>query len=154
MPWAHLHCWQNQHVSSSVPVCFSLDAPEPSLVLPQNSIIWGLCFNFCFSRFKTHWDHFYLGSCLFLQSRLFLNCVLMVLLLYSSKKTLSFSFKVTVCLHNLWIGPLMAIAVIILLWMEIRISSLAGMALLIILMLLQSFSGKLFFITPVRETLV
>ncbi|KAM9674923.1 ATP-binding cassette sub-family C member 4-like [Dama dama] len=51
---------------------------------------------------------------------------------------------VTVRLHNLWIGPLMAIAVVILLWMEIGISSLAGMALLIILMLLQSFSGKLF----------
>ncbi|XP_065758076.1 ATP-binding cassette sub-family C member 4-like isoform X2 [Muntiacus reevesi] len=51
---------------------------------------------------------------------------------------------VTVRLHNLWIGPLIAIAVVILLWMEIGISSLAGMALLIILMLLQSFSGKLF----------
>ena len=89
-------------------------------------------------------DHLYLGSCLFLQSRLFLNCVLMVLLLYSSKKTLSFSFKVIVRLHILWIGPLNAITAIILLWMEIGISSLAGMALLIIFMLLQSFSGKLF----------
>ena len=118
--------------------------PKPSLVLPQNSIIWGRCFDFCFSRFKTHWDHFYLGSRLFLQSRLFLTCVLMVLLLYSSKKTLSFSFKVMIRLHILWIGPLNAITAIILLWMEIGISSLAGMALLIIFMLLQSFSGKLF----------
>uniref|UniRef100_A0A4W2CUZ4 ATP binding cassette subfamily C member 4 n=1 Tax=Bos indicus x Bos taurus TaxID=30522 RepID=A0A4W2CUZ4_BOBOX len=46
-------------------------------------------------------------------------------------------------LHFLWTGPLMAITVIILLWMEIGISCLAGMA-LIILTLLQSFSGKLF----------
>ncbi|KAF4008107.1 hypothetical protein G4228_019727 [Cervus hanglu yarkandensis] len=52
--------------------------------------------------------------------------------------------SVTMRLHILWIGPLMAIAVIILLWMEIGISSLAGMALLIIFMLLQIFSGKLF----------
>ncbi|OWK00612.1 hypothetical protein Celaphus_00016623, partial [Cervus elaphus hippelaphus] len=51
---------------------------------------------------------------------------------------------VTIRLHILWIGPLTAITVIILLWMEIGISSLAGMALLIIFMLLQSFSGKLF----------
>ncbi|XP_069457987.1 ATP-binding cassette sub-family C member 4-like isoform X1 [Ovis canadensis] len=51
---------------------------------------------------------------------------------------------VTMRLHILWIGPLNAITVIILLWMEIGISSLAGMALLIIFMLLQSFSGKLF----------
>ncbi|XP_027413619.1 multidrug resistance-associated protein 4-like isoform X1 [Bos indicus x Bos taurus] len=52
--------------------------------------------------------------------------------------------RVIVRLHILWIGPLNAITVIILLWMEIGISSLAGMALLIIFMLLQSFSGKLF----------
>ncbi|XP_017911776.1 PREDICTED: multidrug resistance-associated protein 4-like, partial [Capra hircus] len=52
--------------------------------------------------------------------------------------------RVTALLHILWIGPLMAITVIILIWMEIGISSLAGMALLIIFMLLQIFSGKLF----------
>ncbi|KAI4565329.1 hypothetical protein MJT46_009672 [Ovis ammon polii x Ovis aries] len=52
--------------------------------------------------------------------------------------------SVTTRLHILWIGPLNAITVIILLWMEIGISSLAGMALLIIFMLLQIFSGKLF----------
>ncbi|XP_043748473.1 ATP-binding cassette sub-family C member 4-like [Cervus elaphus] len=52
--------------------------------------------------------------------------------------------RVTIRLHILWIGPLTAITVIILLWMEIGLSSLAGMALLIIFMLLQSFSGKLF----------
>ncbi|KAG5204267.1 hypothetical protein JEQ12_002243 [Ovis aries] len=52
--------------------------------------------------------------------------------------------KVVTFLHILWIGPLMAITVIILIWMEIGISSFAGMALLIIFMLLQSFFGKLF----------
>uniref|UniRef100_A0A8B9Y3L4 Multidrug resistance-associated protein 4 n=1 Tax=Bos mutus grunniens TaxID=30521 RepID=A0A8B9Y3L4_BOSMU len=52
--------------------------------------------------------------------------------------------RVMIRLHILWIGPLNAITAIILLWMEIGISSLAGMALLIIFMLLQSFSGKLF----------
>ncbi|XDB55930.1 hypothetical protein AB1E18_009393 [Capra hircus] len=52
--------------------------------------------------------------------------------------------RVVTFLHILWIGPLMAITVIILIWMEIGISSFAGMALLIIFMLLQSFFGKLF----------
>ncbi|KAB0372733.1 hypothetical protein FD755_015486 [Muntiacus reevesi] len=52
--------------------------------------------------------------------------------------------RVTILLHILWIGPLTAITVIILLWMVIGISSLAGMALLIIFMLLQTFSGKSF----------
>ncbi|XP_059748154.1 ATP-binding cassette subfamily C member 4-like [Bos taurus] len=52
--------------------------------------------------------------------------------------------RVTMFLHFLWTGPLTAITVIILLWMEIGISCLPGMTLLIILILLQSFSGKLF----------
>ncbi|XP_017911935.1 PREDICTED: multidrug resistance-associated protein 4-like isoform X2 [Capra hircus] len=52
--------------------------------------------------------------------------------------------RVVTFLHILWIGPLMAITVIILIWMEIGISSFAGMSLLIIFMLLQSFFGKLF----------
>ena len=60
------------------------------------------------------------------------------------KKALSFSFKVTMFLHYLWVGPLQAVAVITLLWMEIGISCLAGMAVLIILLFLQSYFGKLF----------
>ena len=76
--------------------------PEAGPVLPQNSVIWGGSLDICFSRCKTHWDNFCLDSCLFLQSRLFPTCVFMVLLLYSSKKTLSFSFKVTMFLHFLW----------------------------------------------------
>ncbi|XP_045018372.1 ATP-binding cassette sub-family C member 4 isoform X6 [Bubalus bubalis] len=52
--------------------------------------------------------------------------------------------QVTVFLHYLWVGPLQAVAVTGLLWMEIGISCLAGMAVLIILLLLQSCFGKLF----------
>ncbi|XP_042110929.1 ATP-binding cassette sub-family C member 4-like isoform X5 [Ovis aries] len=52
--------------------------------------------------------------------------------------------QVTMFLHYLWVGPLQAIAVTALLWMEIGISCLAGMAVLIILLPLQSCIGKLF----------
>ncbi|KAK1341987.1 hypothetical protein QTO34_016739 [Cnephaeus nilssonii] len=52
--------------------------------------------------------------------------------------------QVTVFLHFLWAGPLQAIAVTVLLWLEIGISCLAGMAVLIILLPLQSCVGKLF----------
>ncbi|XP_057563457.1 ATP-binding cassette sub-family C member 4-like [Hippopotamus amphibius kiboko] len=52
--------------------------------------------------------------------------------------------QVTMFLHFLWVGPLQAIAVTALLWMEIGISCLAGMVVLIILLLLQSCIGKLF----------
>uniref|UniRef100_A0A8B9Y2N4 Multidrug resistance-associated protein 4-like n=1 Tax=Bos mutus grunniens TaxID=30521 RepID=A0A8B9Y2N4_BOSMU len=52
--------------------------------------------------------------------------------------------QVTMFLHYLWVGPLQAVAVTALLWMEIGISCLAGMAVLIILLLLQSCFGKLF----------
>uniref|UniRef100_A0A452EAR3 Cystic fibrosis transmembrane conductance regulator n=1 Tax=Capra hircus TaxID=9925 RepID=A0A452EAR3_CAPHI len=52
--------------------------------------------------------------------------------------------QVTVFLHYLWVGPLQAIAVTALLWMEIGISCLAGMAVLIILLLLQSCFGMSF----------
>ncbi|KAM7238072.1 hypothetical protein CapIbe_011030 [Capra ibex] len=52
--------------------------------------------------------------------------------------------QVTMFLHYLWVGPLQAIAVTTLLWMEIGMSCLAGMAVLIILLLLQSCFGKLF----------
>lgn len=52
--------------------------------------------------------------------------------------------QVTIFLHYLWAGPLQAIAVTALLWMEIGISCLTGMAVLIILLPLQSCIGKLF----------
>ncbi|ELR61518.1 hypothetical protein M91_14596, partial [Bos mutus] len=47
-------------------------------------------------------------------------------------------------LHYVWVGPLLAVTVTTLLWMEIGISCLAGMAVLIIILLLQSCFGKLF----------
>ncbi|XP_060989039.1 ATP-binding cassette sub-family C member 4-like [Dama dama] len=52
--------------------------------------------------------------------------------------------QVTMFLHYLWVGPLQAIAVTALLWMETGISCLAGMAVLIFLLLLQSCFGMWF----------
>uniref|UniRef100_A0A8D2LQ45 Cystic fibrosis transmembrane conductance regulator n=1 Tax=Varanus komodoensis TaxID=61221 RepID=A0A8D2LQ45_VARKO len=52
--------------------------------------------------------------------------------------------QVTIFLHFLWAGPLQAIAVMALLWHEIGPSCLAGMAVLIILLLLQTCLGRLF----------
>uniref|UniRef100_A0A452EG50 Multidrug resistance-associated protein 4 n=1 Tax=Capra hircus TaxID=9925 RepID=A0A452EG50_CAPHI len=52
--------------------------------------------------------------------------------------------QVMIFLHYLWVGPLQAIAVTALLWMEIGISCLAGMAVLVILLLLQSCIGNSF----------
>ncbi|CAN0562585.1 unnamed protein product [Rangifer tarandus platyrhynchus] len=52
--------------------------------------------------------------------------------------------QVTMFLHYLWVGPLQAVTVTALLWMEIGMSCLAGMAVLIILLLLQSCFGKFF----------
>ncbi|KAM7177934.1 ATP-binding cassette sub-family C member 4 isoform 3-T3 [Macrochelys suwanniensis] len=52
--------------------------------------------------------------------------------------------QVTIFLHFLWAGPLQAIAVTVLLWIEIGPSCLAGMAILIILLPLQTCIGKLF----------
>ncbi|XP_061290378.1 ATP-binding cassette sub-family C member 4-like [Bos javanicus] len=52
--------------------------------------------------------------------------------------------QVTTFLHYLWVGPLQAIAVTALLWMETGISCLAGMMVLIILLLLQSCTGNSF----------
>ncbi|KAF4025779.1 hypothetical protein G4228_017905 [Cervus hanglu yarkandensis] len=52
--------------------------------------------------------------------------------------------QVTIFLHYLWVGPLQAIAVTALLWMEIGIPCLSGMAVLIILLLVQSCFGMLF----------
>ncbi|XP_043928932.1 ATP-binding cassette sub-family C member 4 isoform X2 [Protopterus annectens] len=52
--------------------------------------------------------------------------------------------QVTVYLHYLWIGPLQAIAVVVLLIEEIGLSSVAGMAVLFFLMPLQSCIGRVF----------
>ncbi|XP_060775099.1 multidrug resistance-associated protein 4 isoform X2 [Neoarius graeffei] len=52
--------------------------------------------------------------------------------------------EVTIFLHFLWVGPLQAAAVVGLLWQEIGPSCLAGMAVLVFLLPLQSLFGKLF----------
>ncbi|XP_031814417.1 multidrug resistance-associated protein 4 [Sarcophilus harrisii] len=52
--------------------------------------------------------------------------------------------QVTIFLHFLWAGPIQAIAVTVLLWLEIGVSCLAGMAVLLILLPLQSCFGRLF----------
>ncbi|NWR88374.1 MRP4 protein, partial [Furnarius figulus] len=52
--------------------------------------------------------------------------------------------QVTIFLHFLWAGPIQAVAVTALLWMEIGPSCLAGMAVLIILLPVQTCIGRLF----------
>uniref|UniRef100_A0A8C8B2U8 ATP binding cassette subfamily C member 4 n=1 Tax=Otus sunia TaxID=257818 RepID=A0A8C8B2U8_9STRI len=52
--------------------------------------------------------------------------------------------QVTIFLHFLWAGPIQAVAVTVLLWMEIGASCLAGMAVLIILLPVQTCIGRLF----------
>ncbi|XP_078077780.1 ATP-binding cassette sub-family C member 4 isoform X2 [Mustelus asterias] len=52
--------------------------------------------------------------------------------------------QVTIFLHFLWVGPLQAIAVVALLWQEIGPSCMAGMAVLLILMSIQTSFGKWF----------
>uniref|UniRef100_A0AAZ3R6R1 ABC transmembrane type-1 domain-containing protein n=1 Tax=Oncorhynchus tshawytscha TaxID=74940 RepID=A0AAZ3R6R1_ONCTS len=54
------------------------------------------------------------------------------------------SLQVTNNLHYLWIAPLQAVVVIILLWYEIGLSCLAGVAVLLFLLPLQTMFGKLF----------
>ncbi|XP_061486083.1 ATP-binding cassette sub-family C member 4 isoform X2 [Rhineura floridana] len=52
--------------------------------------------------------------------------------------------QVTIFLHFFWAAPLQAIVVTVLLWLEIGSSCLAGMAVLIILLPLQTCIGRLF----------
>nr|XP_033806273.1 multidrug resistance-associated protein 4 isoform X3 [Geotrypetes seraphini] len=52
--------------------------------------------------------------------------------------------QATVFLHFVWAGPLQAIAVTVLLWIEIGPSCLAGMAVLVVLIPLQTCFGRLF----------
>lgn len=47
-------------------------------------------------------------------------------------------------LHFLWVGPLEAIAVLAILWKELGASTLAGFAVLLLLVPIQGWMGKLF----------
>uniref|UniRef100_A0ACB8FJN8 Multidrug resistance-associated protein 4 n=1 Tax=Sphaerodactylus townsendi TaxID=933632 RepID=A0ACB8FJN8_9SAUR len=60
--------------------------------------------------------------------------------------------QVTIFLHFLWAGPLQAVAITIFLWLEIGPSCLAGMAVLIILLPLQTCFGRLFSSLSLNKT--
>ena len=63
-----------------------------------------------------------------LQARYFYTVSLLVLFFYNILRRLIYFFKVMMFLHYLWVGPLQAIAVTALLWMETGISCLAGIS--------------------------
>ncbi|XP_057680007.1 ATP-binding cassette sub-family C member 4-like [Corythoichthys intestinalis] len=52
--------------------------------------------------------------------------------------------EITLNLHYLWVGPLQAVVIITFLWYEIGPSCLAGVAVLILMMPVQTWFGKLF----------
>ncbi|XP_077580290.1 ATP-binding cassette sub-family C member 4-like isoform X1 [Stigmatopora nigra] len=52
--------------------------------------------------------------------------------------------EVTLNLHYLWVGPVQAVVIIAFLWQEIGLSCLAGVAILILMMPVQTWFGKLF----------
>jgi hypothetical protein len=52
--------------------------------------------------------------------------------------------QMTIFLHYLWVGPLQAVAVLVLLWYELGVACLAGFLLLLLLIPLQACMGKLF----------
>ncbi|XP_047432400.1 ATP-binding cassette sub-family C member 4-like [Mugil cephalus] len=52
--------------------------------------------------------------------------------------------EVTLNLHYLWVGPLQAVVIIVFLWYEIGPSCLAGVAVLTLMLPLQTWFGKLF----------
>ncbi|KAI3365805.1 hypothetical protein L3Q82_000804 [Scortum barcoo] len=52
--------------------------------------------------------------------------------------------KITLNLHYLWLGPVQTIVIITLLWFEVGPSCLAGMAVIVLMMPVQTWFGKLF----------
>ncbi|XP_056882198.1 ATP-binding cassette sub-family C member 4-like [Takifugu flavidus] len=52
--------------------------------------------------------------------------------------------EITLELHYLWLGPLQALVIIILLWYEVGLSCLAGLGAIVIMLPLQTWFGKLF----------
>ncbi|XP_039258783.2 ATP-binding cassette sub-family C member 4-like isoform X1 [Styela clava] len=57
-------------------------------------------------------------------------------------------------LHYLWVGPLQCLIVGIILWQEIGIAVLSGMGVLILIMFLQTFSGRAFGKTRIMTAVV
>ncbi|XP_072319420.1 ATP-binding cassette sub-family C member 4-like [Eucyclogobius newberryi] len=52
--------------------------------------------------------------------------------------------EVTINMHYLWIGPLQAVVILVLLWFEIGLSCLAGVTIVVLMLPLQTWFGKLF----------
>ncbi|XP_074483904.1 ATP-binding cassette sub-family C member 4-like [Sebastes fasciatus] len=52
--------------------------------------------------------------------------------------------EITLNLHYLWLGPLQAMVIIVLLWHQIGVSCLAGVAVIAVMMPVQTWFGKLF----------
>uniref|UniRef100_A0A8C3AM35 Multidrug resistance-associated protein 4 n=1 Tax=Cyclopterus lumpus TaxID=8103 RepID=A0A8C3AM35_CYCLU len=52
--------------------------------------------------------------------------------------------EITLNLHYLWVGPLQAMVIILFLWYEIGLSCLAGVAIIALMMPVQTWFGKLF----------
>ncbi|KAK7893415.1 hypothetical protein WMY93_022567 [Mugilogobius chulae] len=52
--------------------------------------------------------------------------------------------EVTLNIHYLWIGPLQAVVILALLWYEIGLSCLAGVTILVLMLPVQTWFGKLF----------
>ncbi|XP_006804146.1 multidrug resistance-associated protein 4-like isoform X1 [Neolamprologus brichardi] len=52
--------------------------------------------------------------------------------------------EITLNLHYLWVGPLQAVVIIVFLWYEIGASCLAGVAVIALMMPIQTWFGKLF----------
>lgn len=47
-------------------------------------------------------------------------------------------------LHYLWVGPLQAVAVLLILWLKLGVASLAGFSVLMLLIPLQICMGRVF----------
>ncbi|XP_041637494.1 ATP-binding cassette sub-family C member 4-like [Cheilinus undulatus] len=52
--------------------------------------------------------------------------------------------EITINLHYLWVGPLQAVVILVFLWYEVGPSCLAGMAVIVLMLPLQTWFGKLF----------
>lgn len=52
--------------------------------------------------------------------------------------------QVTLELHYLWVGPLQALVIIVLLWYEVGLSCLAGLGAIILMLPVQTWFGRLF----------
>ncbi len=59
-------------------------------------------------------------------------------------KDVLFCFQATLFVHFLWAGPVQAIVVLVILWRTLGVASLAGFAVLLLLMPVQMLMGRIF----------